>query len=593
MKKTITFLAALVASIATTAFAQDLVIPTNETSGVEILQDGVFDRVNRNIGNTSANTQVYLGEVDFGEDGNLFQATSIVLGNGWYVDGWAILHAGTSYEESMPFTQMGINETGGYQNYRTFGSNMSYNAASPEELSGGQPAMEGITFVKPKGKMKVWLTFVGGAGNIRYINFYKKAFTPEDFVNDEGDWDSGIRLLDPNEKPGYDAITMRVLSLNSVPAVPIGEGTDFPDTRIDTSANGQNAWGWTHEGFIADYGVFDFGGGEYSQLVAYFTHWSTNIYDYLEFYLDEVKPENMFARVWSGLDLGNGTPRPFAKDLKTPITGQHRVLVKWVGGSSNLQIVEFCKGKQWPEHPDCGIELVDELPNEGAFHFTFNNCPEGQGNPWGYEVKCKGRWEAAGNIGYTGNGTVLDFFDNGDGMADGIDFGDGKYNRIVINHSSEPAWIGTIEESNFSFYVDLDPDMIYTPEQWDTELEMILEGHEPVAVVRLQGTGAWSVKRHTAGPLAELTGKHELFMVYNTPNSNTGANVFDIYLDVEKQGTPGDINGDGIVNVSDVTALISKILGEAEYSDEVCDVNGDGVINVSDVTALIGMILGE
>ncbi|MDY5902750.1 MAG: dockerin type I repeat-containing protein, partial [Sodaliphilus sp.] len=53
----------------------------------------------------------------------------------------------------------------------------------------------------------------------------------------------------------------------------------------------------------------------------------------------------------------------------------------------------------------------------------------------------------------------------------------------------------------------------------------------------------------------------------------------------------GDINGDGEVNVSDVTALINKILGSRAYSDAVCDINADGEINVSDVTALINLIL--
>ena len=55
--------------------------------------------------------------------------------------------------------------------------------------------------------------------------------------------------------------------------------------------------------------------------------------------------------------------------------------------------------------------------------------------------------------------------------------------------------------------------------------------------------------------------------------------------------TKGDINGDGVVNVSDVTALINKILTLSDYPDAVCDINGDGVVNVSDVTALINMIL--
>ena len=53
----------------------------------------------------------------------------------------------------------------------------------------------------------------------------------------------------------------------------------------------------------------------------------------------------------------------------------------------------------------------------------------------------------------------------------------------------------------------------------------------------------------------------------------------------------GDINGDGVVNVSDVTAITNKVLGTANYSDAECDLNGDGVVNVSDVTELVNMIV--
>ena len=57
--------------------------------------------------------------------------------------------------------------------------------------------------------------------------------------------------------------------------------------------------------------------------------------------------------------------------------------------------------------------------------------------------------------------------------------------------------------------------------------------------------------------------------------------------------TQGDINGDHIVNVSDVTALINKILGTASFDDAICDIDGNGAVNVSDVTALINIILGR
>ena len=72
--------------------------------------------------------------------------------------------------------------------------------------------------------------------------------------------------------------------------------------------------------------------------------------------------------------------------------------------------------------------------------------------------------------------------------------------------------------------------------------------------------------------------------------STQAGNTTKVYIDRWYKAT-GDINGDGEINVSDVTALINKILGSSTYSDASCDINGDGEINVSDVTALINMIL--
>ena len=62
-------------------------------------------------------------------------------------------------------------------------------------------------------------------------------------------------------------------------------------------------------------------------------------------------------------------------------------------------------------------------------------------------------------------------------------------------------------------------------------------------------------------------------------------------LSPDVPGILGDVNSDGVVNVSDVTALVNRILGDPTYSDTVCDINADGVVNVSDVTALVNLIL--
>ena len=55
--------------------------------------------------------------------------------------------------------------------------------------------------------------------------------------------------------------------------------------------------------------------------------------------------------------------------------------------------------------------------------------------------------------------------------------------------------------------------------------------------------------------------------------------------------TKGDVNGDGKVNVSDVTALVNMILGVTTMDISRGDIDGNGKVNVSDVTALINLIL--
>ena len=53
---------------------------------------------------------------------------------------------------------------------------------------------------------------------------------------------------------------------------------------------------------------------------------------------------------------------------------------------------------------------------------------------------------------------------------------------------------------------------------------------------------------------------------------------------------PGDINGDGDFNITDVTRLIDQVVNGDE-PPAYLDVNGDGDVNVTDVTVLINMIV--
>jgi len=56
---------------------------------------------------------------------------------------------------------------------------------------------------------------------------------------------------------------------------------------------------------------------------------------------------------------------------------------------------------------------------------------------------------------------------------------------------------------------------------------------------------------------------------------------------------PGDVNGDGKINVVDFTAIANHILGKspAGFIEKAADVNGDGKVNVIDLTAVANIIL--
>ena len=58
------------------------------------------------------------------------------------------------------------------------------------------------------------------------------------------------------------------------------------------------------------------------------------------------------------------------------------------------------------------------------------------------------------------------------------------------------------------------------------------------------------------------------------------------------QDIPGDVNGDGELNIADVNALIDLILSGGLSDNPRADVNGDGEVNISDVNALVDIILG-
>ena len=85
---------------------------------------------------------------------------------------------------------------------------------------------------------------------------------------------------------------------------------------------------------------------------------------------------------------------------------------------------------------------------------------------------------------------------------------------------------------------------------------------------------------------------------YNTESGNANTAYGDVISFIYNSGTAptildGDVNGDGVVNSADITALYNYLLnGDATHAT-MSDVNGDGAINAGDVTYIYNIILGN
>lgn len=101
-------------------------------------------------------------------------------------------------------------------------------------------------------------------------------------------------------------------------------------------------------------------------------------------------------------------------------------------------------------------------------------------------------------------------------------------------------------------------------------------------------------------PVAGLT---DVTLLFSAPNAKESEENFPAVKSVKIWAVttgatvlvPGDVTGDGSVDVSDVNAVINVMLGK-ENSQQIialADVTGDGSVDVSDVNAIINIMLGK
>ena len=92
---------------------------------------------------------------------------------------------------------------------------------------------------------------------------------------------------------------------------------------------------------------------------------------------------------------------------------------------------------------------------------------------------------------------------------------------------------------------------------------------------------------------SEVTSQATLYGPSTSLELYQQANYWRDFTSIEPIVSSGDIDGDGKINISDVTNLINYLLNgdDSDFNIANADLNGDGKISITDVTALINILL--
>jgi hypothetical protein len=82
--------------------------------------------------------------------------------------------------------------------------------------------------------------------------------------------------------------------------------------------------------------------------------------------------------------------------------------------------------------------------------------------------------------------------------------------------------------------------------------------------------------------------------VYLLPNQVGWVVATNVWCEVDGGNyIPGDVNGDGLVNVTDIVATVNFIMEKPSdgFNKDAADLNGDGLVNVTDIVMMVSIIM--
>ena len=187
----------------------------------------------------------------------------------------------------------------------------------------------------------------------------------------------------------------------------------------------------------------------------------------------------------------------------------------------------------------------------------------------------------AGFSGYQGKGLYWrnDYAEYGRQTAFPLQLQAGSY---TLTHATA-AWKGTPQYKVQILLADTD--------------EVIAESSVYTAAPNANGNNSADLTSATTHELAFTIAEAGNYAVrFSDTTTGSGYHEFlllECRINSESSETPGDIDGDGQITVSDITALISIYLGTTSADTAVCDTDGDGELTLSDITTLIHLYLGQ
>ena len=173
---------------------------------------------------------------------------------------------------------------------------------------------------------------------------------------------------------------------------------------------------------------------------------------------------------------------------------------------------------------------------------------------------------------------------------------------FISNRGNGYNYMWRIGDNNTSF--------LHTGQSYESGRALYLDSEEPQILSVRVGNDEIKLDNLTTGESRLVggiwwgQGETVFKLFYNDDNEFFTGDFYWVYysfeyltdeqLNIFKEGTVllGDANGDGEVDVNDITAVVNYIQGNAQssFNIETADVNNDGEIDVNDITGIVNII---